>query len=82
MVAQTRGGKMSMTFREKLEKLINECSMENGSDTPDFILAEYLDDCLTAYDKATVRRTKWYMPAGDVPPPDDLDVPEDLPSEA
>ena len=27
---------------------------------PDFILAEYLTDCLRAFDKATVRREEWY----------------------
>lgn len=49
-------------FRGKLEDLINRESMENGSDTPDFILAEYLKDCLVAFDKATTRRTDWYKP--------------------
>lgn len=47
-------------FREELEHLINKNSMENGSDTPDFILAEYLNDCLKAFDKAVARRTEWY----------------------
>ena len=47
-------------FRKELESLINHNSKENGSDTPDFILAEYLNDCLIAFDKATKSRTKWY----------------------
>ncbi len=47
-------------FRKELESLINKKSKENGSDTPDFILVEYLNDCLTAFDKATTARTKWY----------------------
>lgn len=47
-------------FRKLLEYAINCASKENGSDTPDFILAEYLDDCLTAYDRALVAREKWY----------------------
>lgn len=38
-------------FRHKLEHLINECSMESGSNTPDYVLAEYLMDCLEAYEK-------------------------------
>ena len=50
-------------FREKLCDLINNCSRENGSDTPDFILAEYLADCLLAFDSAVARRTKWYNAA-------------------
>ena len=47
-------------FREKLEALINGCSMENGSDTPDFILATYLVACLKAFDAAVSRRVEWY----------------------
>lgn len=47
-------------FRKELEQLINKCSMENGSDTPDFILAEYLVDCLKTFDKAIMTREKWY----------------------
>lgn len=50
------------TFREKLSSLINCHSKENGSDTPDFILAEYLGDCLVAFDNATKRRNEWYEP--------------------
>lgn len=52
--------KETANFREKLGHLINYESLENGSDTPDFILAEYLADCLTAFDKAVTRRSKWY----------------------
>lgn len=34
--------------------------MENGSNTPDFMLADFLDSCLEAFDLATMRRDKWY----------------------
>jgi len=51
-------------FRKDVEILINRQSMENGSDTPDFILSEYLADCLKAFDKAVRRRTDWYEPEG------------------
>ena len=47
-------------FREELESLLNRHSKENGSDTPDFVLAEYLADCLAAFDKATASRSRWY----------------------
>jgi len=47
-------------FRKKLQDLINECSMENKSDTPDFILAEFLHQSLAAFDTATVLREGWY----------------------
>jgi len=59
-------GERNMTrsekFRKELEKLINSLSIENGSNTPDFILAEYLSDSLDAFDKAVVERTAWYSP--------------------
>ena len=51
---------MIESFREKLENLINAHSMENGSDTPDFILAEFMADSLRAFDKATKERSRWY----------------------
>ncbi len=49
-----------MTFAAELEMLINKHSKENESDTPDFILAEYILNCLKAFDHATNERTKWY----------------------
>lgn len=47
-------------FRDAIETVINSYSMENGSNTPDFLLAEYLTDCLAAFDKAVTAREKWY----------------------
>lgn len=47
-------------LRDDIEQAINKHSAENRSDTPDFILAQYLSDCLTAFDNATIRRTEWY----------------------
>jgi hypothetical protein len=56
-------------FRKDLEQAINRNSMENGSDTPDFLLAEYLADCLAAFDKAMAAREKWYgRPIGTIAP--------------
>ena len=51
---------MSTEFRKKIEDAINEHSMENGSNTPDFILAEYLHACLLSFDTAITARDKWY----------------------
>ena len=48
------------SFQKELERLINCKSIEGGSDTPDFILAEYLRQCLDAFDMATRRREDWY----------------------
>lgn len=50
-------------FRKELGAIINRYSQENGSDTPDFILADYLLNCLDAWNAAVKRRTKWYTPA-------------------
>ena len=48
------------TFRTDLEALINKHNMESGSNTPDFILTDYIIDCLYSYDRAVTRRTKWF----------------------
>lgn len=50
-----------MTFLVELEKLINKHSIENESNTPDFILAEYLRGCLTNYAETMKKREKWNL---------------------
>jgi hypothetical protein len=47
-------------FANELESLINKHSMEQESDTPDFILAQYLLNCLNVFNLATQARTMWY----------------------
>jgi len=47
-------------FENKLRDLVNHHSRENGSDTPDFILAQYLQSCLNSFDAAVSRREEWY----------------------
>lgn len=49
-----------IAFRQELEHLINRESMENGSNTPDFILAEYLAACLENFDAIIKKRENWY----------------------
>ncbi len=49
-----------VTFVEELQSLINRRSMENISDTPDFILAEYLNGCLKNWDTYVRMRDNWY----------------------
>lgn len=49
-----------MEFKKELESLINRYCRENGSNTPDFILAEYLNDCLEVWNEHVNRREKWY----------------------
>ncbi len=52
------------SFRSELETLINSNSIENGSNTPDFILATFLTNCLLAFDTAVKHREKWYSKDG------------------
>lgn len=56
-------------FRSQLTHIINCASKENGSNTPDFILAIYLEDCLSAFDKVVKWRNAWYNPPTDEVPP-------------
>jgi hypothetical protein len=41
-------------------EVINKHSLENGSNTPDFILAEYLVNCLESYNYAVLNRNDWF----------------------
>jgi len=47
-------------FRGELSSLLNRHSLENGSDTPDFVLSRYLESCLQAYDMAVNRRAEFF----------------------
>jgi len=47
-------------FLKELEAIINSNSFENRSETPDFILAEYLFGCLKAFENLQVQKNKWY----------------------
>jgi len=55
-------------FRQDLERLINKHCRERGSDTPDFILGDYLVACLKAFDTAVRERERWYERAPDEAP--------------
>jgi hypothetical protein len=65
-------GRESKEFVDQLSDLLNRHSKENASNTPDFILAQYLVACLEAWNTATQQRETWYgrdarpseMPAG------------------
>ena len=48
------------SFEAELRELINRHSVENHSNTPDFILAQYLVSCLAAFNTATQQRETWY----------------------
>ena len=49
-----------MTLEEELRALLNKHSAENGSNTPDYILASYLMNCLIAFNEAMLNREAWY----------------------
>ena len=48
-------------FEIDLEKLINEHSIDNDLNTPDYILADYLVNCLENYRKITEERENWHQ---------------------
>jgi len=47
-------------FLSELTSLINKYSKENGSNTPDFILAAYLLRCLDTFNDIVSWREQWY----------------------
>mgnify|MGYP001160518195 CR=1 FL=1 len=58
-----RGDEMVTEFQKKLEQLINEHNMESESNTADFLLAQFLVDCLAAFVKTTNNRDIWNHPS-------------------
>lgn len=52
--------KEKVPFLKQLQNLINCNSMENESDTPDFILASYLEGCLKVFGESVRAREAWY----------------------
>jgi hypothetical protein len=49
-----------MKLADEISNALNRCSAENGSDTPDFILAEFLLDVLAAWNSAVRKREAWH----------------------
>ena len=56
----TEQGGQSLSFLQEMQGLINKHSKENDSNTPDFILAQYLNNCLTNFNLAEQQRSDWY----------------------
>lgn len=44
----------------ELTAVLNRHSAENASNTPDYILAEYLVSCLDTWNRFTKQRAYWY----------------------
>jgi hypothetical protein len=49
-----------MNFENELRTLLNKCNKENESNTPDFILAQYILGCLASFTEAVEERDAWY----------------------
>lgn len=47
-------------FIKDLRDIINKHCKENDSNTPDYILADYLEVCLTAFTIAVQQRESWF----------------------
>lgn len=54
-----RGDNVS-ELKKELAAVLTRHDAENGSNTPDHILAEYLLGCLAVFDAATLAREAWY----------------------
>lgn len=48
------------TLEQELASVINRRSLESGSNTPDFLLAEFLAQQLRCFDQFVVRREEWH----------------------
>lgn len=56
---KTRTYKHREALARRFADIINEFSLENDSDTPDFIIGEYLVDCLITMNIFTKGRHIW-----------------------
>lgn len=52
--------KKESNLKNEIKNLLNNCSRENESNTPDFILAEYLIGCLNNFETAIGSRDGWH----------------------
>lgn len=44
----------------ELKSILNKVSRENDSNTPDFILANYMISCLEVFESASKARENWF----------------------
>ena len=52
--------KEAETIKKELSDVINKHCKENDSDTPDYLLAQYLMGCLDNYAQTVKARDKWF----------------------
>ena len=53
-------GNKRRVVHEEFQAVINRNSLENDSNTPDWMLADYLIACLDAWNETTQQREKFY----------------------
>jgi len=56
----TSRSKITSVLEKDLATVLNRHSQEYASDTPDFILAEYMLACLNAWNKSVRTRERWF----------------------
>jgi hypothetical protein len=56
---QEKENMSQLSFEQELSALLNRHSVEKESGTPDFLLAEYLQNCLTNYNETVKKRAFW-----------------------
>jgi len=66
-----------MDLHDDLTHLLNAHSRDNESNTPDFILADYMMRCLVAFEVAVGLREQWYGHGHEPGRTDGPDVPLD-----
>lgn len=47
-------------FEKELEELLNKYSKDNDTETPDWLLVEYLSGCLETYKTTIKAREQWF----------------------
>jgi hypothetical protein len=58
-LVKSPGARPELTLCEELSTIINRHSRENQSDTPDFLIADFMMASLRAFEDATKRRDAW-----------------------
>ena len=51
---------MNNQLEDEIKAVLNSHSAENVSNTPDWVLAQYLLSCLAAFNTAVQQRENWY----------------------
>jgi len=61
-------------LKREISSVLNKYSQENRSNTPDFILAEYMLGCLTVYENTISMRNNWFTKDVIRTLPDNMDL--------